>query len=661
MADKYFARLCHTLHVGPTTGGWPDRFGKALHSWVSGKKKSRPLTALSLFSGAGGLDIGFHDAGFHVTDLVEIEKRFTETLAGNSGPFGYLGECAIHCLDIRHFFPKPGKHIDFIIGGPPCQSFSAAGRRASGVRGINDSRGVLFKEYVRLLRTIKPKGFLFENVYGITGANGGKAWAEIQRAFASAGYTIHSRILDAADYGVPQHRERLFIVGLRQGTFLFPRPTHGPDSPDGRAHYSAGKAVEGAPLQADEQIVQGIGGRYGELLQEIPSGLNYSFFTSNLGHPRPVFAWRSKFSDFLYKASPDRPVRTLKAQGGQYTGPFHWDNRRFTLGELKRLQTFPDEYLVTGGRGAAVHQLGNSVPPQLARILALAVREQVFGLDVPAHLDGLAAHEELGFRTRKRALTAFYQAQSKAKLAVRPKGKSGFATIARPRKYTTTIGTTFGLSALGRERDEFLVEFVPGRHEWSLAVHPQRVLTKDRSGFRIEIKPREAWAIPVPAVVLIGETLSEKAFTVAWKTFEVELARLKVKADLVQLCGYYQYQPAIEAKLIVHGRTPGSFWKVLSKVCAGAGVRETLPTKAIADLWDVPQDEVLEMAVRLRSIGYEVRNRNTNPEMPRNHFLIPYAFPTLSPMSVQLRKSLTKDPLWPEQKVPQAMTALAAR
>ena len=78
-------------------------------------------------------------------------------------------------------------------------------------------------------------------------------------------------------------------------------------------------------------------GRYGHLLAEVPPGLNYSFFTEKMGHPRPVFAWRSKFSDFLYKADPSEPIRTLKAQGGQYTGPFHWANRPFTIGEFKRL------------------------------------------------------------------------------------------------------------------------------------------------------------------------------------------------------------------------------------------------------------------------------------------------------------------------------------
>jgi DNA (cytosine-5)-methyltransferase 1 len=181
---------------------------------------------------------------------------------------------------------------------------------------LNDARGTLFHEFVRILQVVRPRGFLFENVYGITGANGGQAWAQIRDAFTEAGYRVFHRILDAADYGVPQHRERAIIVGVREGTFAFPRPTHGPDSPNDRPYYTAGLAVSDAAFETDTPAM--VNGRYGHLLSEVPPGLNYSFFTERMGHPRPVFAWRSKFSDFLYKADPSVPVRTIKAQGSQY-------------------------------------------------------------------------------------------------------------------------------------------------------------------------------------------------------------------------------------------------------------------------------------------------------------------------------------------------------
>ena len=207
-------------------------------------------------------------------------------------------------MDINDYNPALND-IDFIIGGPPCQTFSAAGARAAGVNGIDDDRGNLFKQYVRILKQINPKGFLFENVYRIVGAQGGKPWKLIQEAFRDAGYKLYWRILDAADFGVPQFRERLIIVGLKEGMFKFPCPTHGPDSTDNRHYYSASIAIEGV----NSKVGGGkVGGRHGHLLKDIPAGLNYSFYTDRMGHPTPYFGWRSKFSDYLYKADPDTKV-----------------------------------------------------------------------------------------------------------------------------------------------------------------------------------------------------------------------------------------------------------------------------------------------------------------------------------------------------------------
>ena len=341
-----FQELCDQLNVG-TDPGWPDAFGAALQG-VFPRGGPRPIRTLSLFSGAGGLDIGFHDVGFEILEMVEVEARYAASLKANAVPNGYLSSGKVNTIDIRDFDPKSSTTlrggVDLIIGGPPCQTFSAAGRRAAGVSGTTEARGTLFTEYVRILKRLNPKAFVFENVYGITGAESGKAWKDIQAAFAGAGYNISTRVLDAADFGVPQHRERMFIVGMRKGQFRFPRPTHGPDSPGKVAYYTAGDATQ---IACDDEATRDLEGRYSDLLAQVPPGLNYSFFTERMGHPKPVFAWRSKFSDFLYKADPDWPVRTVKAFCGKYTGPFHWTNRRFTIRELKRLQTFPDPWKST--------------------------------------------------------------------------------------------------------------------------------------------------------------------------------------------------------------------------------------------------------------------------------------------------------------------------
>lgn len=618
--------------------GWPDAFGKSLNDW-SRISITQPIHTLSLFSGGGGLDIGFHDAGFSIHTMIEIEPRFVDTLTSNCGPNQYFSNTAALCEDIRNYHPSEDLRVDFIIGGPPCQTFSAAGRRAAGVQGTDDDRGMLFEEYVRLLTKLSPQGFLFENVYGITGAQNGDAWIEIQKAFSGAGYKIFYRILDAADYGVPQHRERLFIVGVKSGEFLFPRPTHGPDSPDMFPFYSAADAVKGVDLVSEEG--QTVGGRFGHLLDDIPPGLNYSFYTQEMGHPTPVFAWRSKFSDFLYKADPDKPVRTIKAQGGQYTGPFHWNNRPFTVRELKRLQTIPDSYEISGGKQVAVHQIGNSVPPQIARLLALAILNQVFKVSLPFELPLLSHNEELGFRKRKRQLTKIYR--DKAESAIREIGKNQHVLSACPRTYVARLSSDFYLEELPvdeQTKDILKIGFSPSPEVWHFNV--TNGITHSETVMKIVIHPAkmQKWDLPVKKVELCANRTSFVLFTTLWKAFEVEMARIGIKADLVQLCGYYQYQPRFASRMTLPDEIDSVEWKTIQRVVNGIGTRNILSTETLGQMWEVESTTVLKLARKLKKIGYEVRNENTNPQIPSNHFLIPYSFPTLNPMSVQLRKSL---------------------
>jgi DNA (cytosine-5)-methyltransferase 1 len=356
------------------------------------------LKALSLFTGAGGLDIGFHRAGFTIVACVEIEPLFCQTLKRNTGRY-FAEDCTIINDDIRHIDPaRLGiERVDVIIGGPPCQSFSAAGRRAGGVTGVLDVRGSLFEHYCHFVSYFRPRAFIFENVRGILQANKGRDWQEILARFASLGYSLFYKVLDAADYGVPQHRERLILVGVDGGTFLFPRPTHGEDSPDCLPYVSAYEAMK--DLQPEDEPVHDYGGKYGKLLQEVPPGMNYHYFTKEMGYPEPIFAWRSRFSDFLYKADPDKPVKTLVARLGRYSGPFHWKSRKFTLAEFKRLQSFPDDYELAGTLNAQLQQLGNSVAPKFSEALALALRAQIFEEQQETEL--LPGNYRLSFDRRK--------------------------------------------------------------------------------------------------------------------------------------------------------------------------------------------------------------------------------------------------------------------
>ena len=627
-----FHEICELLDVERNAPAWPDLFGRQISRFIE-KKKIPSIRTLSLFSGAGGLDIGFSDVGFDIIESVEIESKFCETLLLNSGEGKQFKNAKVNCIDIREYTGHNLGKIDFIIGGPPCQTFSAAGRRANGVLGITDARGVLFREYVRLLEELKPTGFLFENVYGIVGAQGGKAWEEIKSSFLEAGYKLFYRIIDAADYGVPQHRERLIIVGLRDGSFLFPRPTHGPDSSDEQPYYNAETAIDGIELTPDE-AAQGIGGRYGSLLDSIPPGLNYSFYTEEMGHPKPVFAWRSKFSDFLYKADPNEPVRTIKASGGAYTGPFHWNNRFFAYTEYKRLQTFPDTYKISGAKLTAVKQIGNSVPPQMARMMAIAIRQQVFNTKFPFSLALLSEGEELTFRKRKRALTTIYR--KKAEMAIESI-KQEKTILPDSRTYFCSMDDDFDYIVKSEKDAKYKVEV-----EWStnLIVNITELSkpTFERCA-SITIEPKNGnWNVGVPKVIIIIHSDSRDSFTVGWKAFERELIDNAIKADIVQLNGYYQYAPKLHCKY--ECSNPTAFDFVLQNVVSGDCVGVLLSTSFLAQKWGISQDAVLEVAEQLRSCGYEIRNHNTNPQIVEGEWLVPYAFPTLTKLSVQLRKKV---------------------
>jgi DNA (cytosine-5)-methyltransferase 1 len=170
---NWFQDILNILDVEEIPG-WTDNFGKSLRKYLE-QNGIAPIKTLSLFSGGGGLDIAFHDAGFEIVQMVELESKYVQTLQENSQPGKWLEGSEAICTDIRYYSPNLDLKIDFVIGGPPCQTFSAAGRRASGVSGTTDARGTLFQEYVRILKLVQPKGFLFENVYGITGANKGEA------------------------------------------------------------------------------------------------------------------------------------------------------------------------------------------------------------------------------------------------------------------------------------------------------------------------------------------------------------------------------------------------------------------------------------------------------------------------------------------------------
>jgi DNA (cytosine-5)-methyltransferase 1 len=335
--------------------------------------------AISLFSGAGGLDLGVESAGYQVRAAVEWDRDAAATMEKN---FDHLVSPVI--TDDIMQVPTDrilaaaglaaGNRPDLLVGGPPCTPFSKSGFWLDWKRAGLDPTASLLQAYTRVLREARPRLFVLENVYALTYNNKASrpAYDRLMREIDEAGYHCDPKVLNAADHGVPQARPRLFVVGSPKDQPLpgHAGPTHGgswerrsvgkTDNP----HRTAGEALDGLVCEAEPG--ETVAGKYGHLLPDIPPGDNYLFYTERRGHPTPQFKWRSKYWSFLLKLSPDRPSPTIQAQPGPYIGPFHWDSRRLRVAELKRLFTFPDSFEFVGTRASVQAQIGNSVPPLLA-------------------------------------------------------------------------------------------------------------------------------------------------------------------------------------------------------------------------------------------------------------------------------------------------------
>lgn len=348
---------------------------------------------ISLYSGAGGLDYGFEAAGFDTGVAVEMDHDCCDTLRKNRD--WAVIERSIFDVPTEEMLDAGGLRrgdVDLVIGGPPCQPFSKAGYWARGDSlRLDDPRANTLSAYLRVVEEARPRAFLLENVEGLaySGKDEGLRLllgeiARINRATKSA-YRPVVQVLSAADYGVPQLRERVFIVAARDGSpFRFPSPTHGEGGDDSpllpstiEPHRNAWDAIGDLPPDPDEDLAPR--GKWAELLPSIPEGQNYLWHTDR-GGGRPLFGWRRRFWTFLLKLAKSRPSWTIQAQPGPAVGPFHWRNRRLSMRELCRIQTFPDNVTITGGRTSVQRQVGNAVPSLLAEVLGRSIRTQLLGL-----------------------------------------------------------------------------------------------------------------------------------------------------------------------------------------------------------------------------------------------------------------------------------------
>lgn len=342
-------------------------------------RDERP-TVLSLFSGAGGLDVGLEAAGFCVIGCVEQDGLARQTLEKNRPEWPLLEPSEV-CEFSRTVAPSTlgltRRELDLLAAGPPCQPFSKAAQWRENARsGLRDSKAECIAGLVQVVETFLPRVVLLENVQGFTEGRT-SALPFLRSAFdrinsdQNTSYSVQANVLDACHYGVPQHRRRSIIIALRDpGEFKWPQPTH-----KNRPTTAWDAIGDLHPLSPPRAL-----GRWADLLPSIPEGKNYLFHTSK-GRGKRIFGYRRRYWSFLLKLAKDKPSWTLPARPAQTAGPFHWENRRLTPKEMMRLQSFPAGWRVMGTYHQQVRQIGNATPPLLAEVVGRAMQQQIFGSD----------------------------------------------------------------------------------------------------------------------------------------------------------------------------------------------------------------------------------------------------------------------------------------
>lgn len=355
--------------------------------------KSKKLKVISLYTGAGGLDLGLEAAGYEIAVSVEMDGPSCVTLRHNRPKLPVI-ENAVENVSSSEILDQ-GKlkkgEATLLVGGPPCQPFSKSSYWANGdTKRLKDPRSNTLGEYVRVLKDTLPEAFLLENVAGLVYKGKDEGFrllldliAQVNREEGTH-YRVHWKILNAAQYGVPQARERAFLIASRDGKdFQFPSSTHSNEAQDDSLfeqldpYRTAWDSIGDLPPDGPKDEQLNIQGKWADLVPSIPEGENYLFHTERKDGV-PIFGWRTRYWCFLLKLSKNLPSWTIQAQPGSAIGPFHWNSRRLSKRELMRLQTFPDDYEITASRVQAQKQLGNAVPSLLTEVLGRSIREQFF-------------------------------------------------------------------------------------------------------------------------------------------------------------------------------------------------------------------------------------------------------------------------------------------
>ena len=338
----------------------------------------KKYNAIDLFSGAGGLSYGFESAGFNILLGIDNDEKALETFELNhNGAKSICGDITeiTYEKDIKPLIGD--KEIDVIIGGPPCQGMSL-----SGPRQFDDPRNKLYLSYIRLVSEIQPKAFVIENVPGLVGLFGGKIKDSIIEKFTDLGYSIQYKILCASDYGVPQNRRRVIFVGTKKGEFQYPEPddtvitckmalsdlpalvdTLGdeemPYETEPQNDYQRLMRVNSACVR--NHIAANHSEKVKNIISLVPAGGNYKDLPEKYRNTRNFHVAWTRFPD-------DKPAPTIDTGHRHH---FHYKyNRVPTVRECARIQSFPDTFVFLGNKTQQFRQVGNAVPPLMAKRIA---------------------------------------------------------------------------------------------------------------------------------------------------------------------------------------------------------------------------------------------------------------------------------------------------
>ena len=321
------------------------------------------VTAIELFAGAGGLALGLEQAGIDTIEYVEFDKTCCETLRANRPGWNVV------CDDIHNvgFAPFKGR-VDIVTGGFPCQAFSYAGKKL----GFEDTRGTLFHEFARCVQEVQPSIFLAENVRGLVSHDKGRTLQTIIDVLGSLGYRVEYQVLNAAYFGVGQKRERIVIIGIKEGLpihFSFPKPE--------KQMTTLRQALEGCPTSPGVEYSE----KKRKVLSLVPAGGCWVDLPEAVAKD---YMGKSYYSGggrrgMARRISWDEPCLTLTCSPSQkQTERCHPDETRpFTVREYARIQSFPDDWKFCGGIGDQYKQIGNAVPVEMARRIGVQLKAAI--------------------------------------------------------------------------------------------------------------------------------------------------------------------------------------------------------------------------------------------------------------------------------------------